>query len=138
MPEELRDQLFLKPSEVARRLDVHRSTIYKWMDDGELPSVRVGPKTRRIPVGALDAYIERQQDGAVQRERAELANLVSQSVIDPDDGAVAFTAETEHSPETFIDRWRSGALPDTAENTRLALRALALRAAQQAATRQTA
>lgn len=52
------EKLLLTPEDVAQRLSVGRSTVYALMRAGELRSVRIG-RLRRIPVGAVRAYVER-------------------------------------------------------------------------------
>jgi excisionase family DNA binding protein len=132
MPTQLQDQLFLKPSEVARRLSVDRSTVYRWMDDGTLPSVWVGPQSRRIPAGALEVYLQRRQPGGEERERSEIAELIKQVSSSTSQASSEFEHETGMSPNEFSDRWRQSDIEDTAENTRLALRALALKSVRAA------
>lgn len=60
------ERILLRPEEVALRLGLSRSVIYEKLATGELESVKVG-RARRIPVRALDAFIEslRQQPVAV-------------------------------------------------------------------------
>lgn len=125
---QLQDQLFLKPSDVAQRLNVHRSTIYSWMDDGTLPSVWVGPKVRRIPAGAFEVYLRR-LERSEQAERAGISELVGGAVTSPVEAGAAFLEETGITAQEFSDRWRQGTIEDTADNTRLALRALAIKTA---------
>ena len=48
----------LSPDGAAARLNVGRTTIFKLIASGELPSVRIG-KLRRIPARALMGYVER-------------------------------------------------------------------------------
>ena len=43
---------FLRITEVCELFAVSRRTIYYWIEDGKLPSVRIG-QTYRIPVAAL-------------------------------------------------------------------------------------
>jgi len=43
--------------EAASRLSVSVRTVYRLMDSGALPSIRVGPKSRRISESALDSFI---------------------------------------------------------------------------------
>jgi excisionase family DNA binding protein len=44
--------------EVAAELRVTRSTVYRYIDDGLLPTVHIGPRRlTRIERTALDAYI---------------------------------------------------------------------------------
>jgi len=51
-------KLLLRVSEAAELLSVARSKAYLMVQTGELPSVRLG-KSVRIPVAALNAYVER-------------------------------------------------------------------------------
>lgn len=56
----------------GERLGVGRSTIYRLLGDGSLPSVRIG-RRRLIPVAAIDAFV------------ADLAgDLTSQAAGGPD------------------------------------------------------
>lgn len=52
--------LLLKPEEAADALGIARTRVYQLMRAGELRSVKIG-KVRRIPVAALQAYVERLQ-----------------------------------------------------------------------------
>ncbi|TNY38091.1 helix-turn-helix transcriptional regulator [Thermomonospora catenispora] len=54
----MNDDLLTVPEAMAR-LKVSRWTLYKLMRSGELASVVVGDRCRRIPRQALDAYIAR-------------------------------------------------------------------------------
>ena len=56
--------LLVRVEEAARMLSLSRSTIYEMMDCGELPSVRRGG-ARRIPLAALQAWVERQTIPAI-------------------------------------------------------------------------
>jgi excisionase family DNA binding protein len=48
----------LKPAEAAEQLRVSRSTIYRLIETGQLPSVHVGERRAvRIPREAIAAYI---------------------------------------------------------------------------------
>jgi excisionase family DNA binding protein len=51
-------RLLLRPAEAAEELGVSRSKLYELMRSGQLISVRIG-RLRRIPVAALQEYIER-------------------------------------------------------------------------------
>jgi excisionase family DNA binding protein len=44
----LPDKANLRPSEVARYFDVTRKTVYKWIQEGKLASVKIGG-VLRIP-----------------------------------------------------------------------------------------
>ena len=52
------EKLLLSPEEAAEALGVGRSRLYDLMRRRELVSVRIG-KCRRVPVAALQAYVER-------------------------------------------------------------------------------
>ena len=52
--------LLLKPEEAAEALGIARTRVYQLMRAGEIRSVKIG-KVRRIPVAALQAYVERLQ-----------------------------------------------------------------------------
>lgn len=52
-------QLAVTVEAAARALQVGRSAIYALIASGELASFRVG-RSRRVPVAALESYIDRQ------------------------------------------------------------------------------
>lgn len=52
--------LLLKPEEAAEALGIARTRVYQLMRAKEIRSVKIG-KVRRIPVAALNAYVERLQ-----------------------------------------------------------------------------
>jgi excisionase family DNA binding protein len=56
--EEYMEKLLLSPEEAAEALGVGRSRVYDLMRTRQLLSVRIG-KSRRIPVAAVHAYVER-------------------------------------------------------------------------------
>lgn len=49
--------------EAARRLALGRSTIYRLINRGVIPSVRFG-RSRRVPVRALARFIDEQSEAA--------------------------------------------------------------------------
>ena len=49
---------FLKVAEVARRLNVSKSLVYRMIADGELPAVRMCKGTLRVRGVDLEAYIQ--------------------------------------------------------------------------------
>jgi excisionase family DNA binding protein len=55
----------LKVAEVAERLALARSTVYRMMSKGEIPSVKIGGSVR-VSARALDEWIE-ERSGAIPR-----------------------------------------------------------------------
>ncbi len=47
----------VKPSEAAAMLSVGRKRLQRLLDEGEIPSLRFGPRTVRIPVEGLRAWL---------------------------------------------------------------------------------
>ncbi len=56
------ERLLLTVEEAAQRLGIGRSFAWELVRRGELPSVRLG-RLVRIPVGALDEWIQRKSRG---------------------------------------------------------------------------
>lgn len=48
----------LTVAEAARRMGIGRTTLYKYVASGEIPSVKVG-RLRRVPVEAVNAFLQR-------------------------------------------------------------------------------
>ena len=57
--------MLLTPDEAALRLSMSRSAFYQLLLSGRIASVKIG-RSRRIPVAALDAFIERLEEAAQQ------------------------------------------------------------------------
>ncbi len=93
----------------------------------QLPSVRFG-KSVRIPRLAYERYLKRLEGGHPEPLKHDSS--------DSQDQREDFRDATGHDPETWIDGWRSGSIPDTLENTRLAIHALGLRDAPRRRTTQ--
>jgi excisionase family DNA binding protein len=51
------DRVLLTYRQVAKRLGVGERTAWGLIERGTIPSVRIGPKLRRVEPAALDAYI---------------------------------------------------------------------------------
>jgi excisionase family DNA binding protein len=64
------DTLLLKPVEVAAELRISRAKAYELIalnvHEGGIPSIKVGSSTR-VPVAALQAWIERQLSERAER-----------------------------------------------------------------------
>ncbi len=54
------DPKFLTVAEVAAELQTHVATVYRWVNSGELPGVRIG-RSVRIPAAEYRALLERRQ-----------------------------------------------------------------------------
>lgn len=52
------DPLLVKPNEAAKVLAIGRSSLYRLLAEGELPSIKLGRATL-IPVSALQGWIAR-------------------------------------------------------------------------------
>jgi len=113
------DSRYLTVPQVAAELQMDSSAVYKMCKSQQLPSVRFG-KSVRIPRLAYERYLQRQEGGRPKP-------LVEHDSPGSKDQLEDFRTATGHDPETWIDRWRSGNIPDTPENTRLAIHALGLR-----------
>jgi excisionase family DNA binding protein len=63
----MRDDLTIPPAperlwtqdQVAERLNVHWSTVHRWIKSGELPAVRLAKKAVRIRESDLYAFLEK-------------------------------------------------------------------------------
>ena len=53
----------MTPEQVADWLQVHRGTVYRWIDEGKLPALKVG-RVYRIPRDEVLAMVKRQGGGA--------------------------------------------------------------------------
>lgn len=65
-------ELLLTIDEAARRLDMCKSMVYRFIRRGDLPSLKIGG-SRRVLVRELEAFVERLSDGdqCEQPSRAE-------------------------------------------------------------------
>jgi excisionase family DNA binding protein len=57
------DKRLLTPEEAAQVLSIGRSKVYELMRTGRLESVRIGA-SRRVPMAAIEDYIDRLRGGA--------------------------------------------------------------------------
>jgi excisionase family DNA binding protein len=123
------ESYYLKATDVAKRLRVDKSHVYRLIESGELPSVRIGERTVRVPAGGLEAYLEaRSQGGPVEPKREEITRI-PQDRGELLDAAHQFEDRTGHDPYEFVAQWRQGQISDTAENADIAIEAITLRAA---------
>jgi excisionase family DNA binding protein len=56
----------LRPTDVARRLNVHRNTVYRWIESGHLPAFQLGGAKYAVRVDEreLEAFIYGEDDSA--------------------------------------------------------------------------
>lgn len=58
-------KLLLSPDETCDMLGVRRSTLFKMLESGEIPSLKVG-RLRRIPAQQLYEWVQRQVDQQIE------------------------------------------------------------------------
>lgn len=77
-------QDLLTPREVARRLSVSVRTVYSWIREGRVPSVRLSERCTRVPARAVEVLMAggrpqgtvRTTPGAADRERPDLSSVL--------------------------------------------------------------
>jgi excisionase family DNA binding protein len=113
---------YLRVRDYAARFNLSESAVYKKIERGEINAIRIG-KTVRIPSSEMDRYLNptRLLEDQGAPEDGEPHNL--------GDRVGRFEDETGRSPADYVQAWRSGDIDDTPENARLAIEAIALRAA---------
>jgi excisionase family DNA binding protein len=57
--------------EVIDRLGVSRATLYRLLDSGRLPGVRIGPRTLRFRPEVVEAFIDVCEHGAPRLTRED-------------------------------------------------------------------
>lgn len=60
----------LKPGDIAQRLAVEPSTVYRWIRSGELPAFELAG-TKYVLVSAYERFLERREKGVTIEEQAE-------------------------------------------------------------------
>ena len=123
------DTRYLKASDVADRLSLDVSTVYKMMERRELPCVMIGGKSKRVPAGALSAYLDARTTGSVSPVYVQDDSAGPDPAAPLDEQVRAFEEEAGCSPAEFAERWRHAEVADTPTNAKLAIRGLALREA---------
>lgn len=63
------EQLLLKPMECAQALGLGRSKMYELLATGEIETIRLGPRSIRIPYRALSEWVESQRRGTGSPEQ---------------------------------------------------------------------
>ena len=54
----MNEPLLLTPEEAAERIRVGRTELFRLLRTGEIESILIGARRRRIPFAALEAYVE--------------------------------------------------------------------------------
>lgn len=57
--------------QAAAFLQVERSTIYRWMSDGDLPSIRLGKRSRRLDPAKVRAFAEARTENQLGERAGE-------------------------------------------------------------------
>ena len=70
------EQRYIKPSAAAKRLDVSRQAIYKWIREGKLDVVKFGENAVRIPMESLEAFERERKAATVQRGDVNKARVM--------------------------------------------------------------
>jgi excisionase family DNA binding protein len=122
------DDSYLRPSDIAARLALHRSQVYKLIHNGTLPHIRIG-RSVRVPAPAFEAYLRSLQPPSA--EVGTSSSAVTDALGEIAARLAAFQATTGRDPSAYLDAWKSGEIPDTPEHAELAIDALALRAVLQ-------
>jgi len=128
-PDRMPKSPYLTVADVAAELGISRHGVYKLIERGKLKAIRRTERNLRVSRLALDAY-QRRLKGNAQAAAGEVDDIV-----DVDGLRVAFEQETGVTPADWERRWKADELEDSAENMRLTIRALALRAAESGSAR---
>jgi excisionase family DNA binding protein len=116
------DDTYMTIPDVAARLEMTPDGVYKLIQRGHLPSVRLSARKLRVPAAALHAYLERE---AIESK----ALRGPEQSADPAKLRAEFINHTGSSPEDWLDAWKRDELEDTPENMAFLVRAVALRGA---------
>jgi excisionase family DNA binding protein len=135
---------YLTVPQVAAELDMSPDGVYKLIKRGRLPAIRRSERGLRVSRVALAAYLRRLRQREVGlREGGVLQGDVAVDVPDAqarEEGEAnanlaqlraELERETGLSPHEWERRWKADELEDSAENMRLAIRALGLLVAEQ-------
>lgn len=135
---------YLTVPQVAAELDMSPDGVYKLIKRGRLPAIRRSERGLRVSRVALAAYLRRLRQREVGRRvggvlQGDAAVDVSDAQAREEGEANAnlaqlraeFERETDLSPHEWERRWKADELEDSAENMRLAIRALGLLVAEQ-------
>jgi excisionase family DNA binding protein len=116
---------YLTVPQVAAELDISTDGVYKLIKRGKLPAIRRSERGMRVSRVAFDSYQRR------LRHSETPATPIPKPNIDVDLLNAEFERETGLTPRTWERRWKAEEIEDSAENMRLAIRALTLNLAEQ-------
>lgn len=117
---------YLKVAQVAERLGLSQSAVYKLCESKQLPSVRVTAKAIRVPSWVLDAYLKKLNGEAFSPPP------LRQDRREAEAEAADFEQRTSLSPEDWLASWKRDELEDTRETMSLTIRCLAILEARRA------
>lgn len=126
------DTHYLKPSDIARRLSVHRSYVYNLIKDGTLPHIRIG-KAVRVPAAAFETFVRSREEESPRSAKETVAIAHEPIEAELESRRRAFEEYVGMDPFMFVEAWKRGDIEDTPENAERAIDALALRAMLQRA-----
>lgn len=53
---------YIRPSEIAKTLDVHVMSVYRWIKNGELRAIKIGSMVR-VRQSDLESFVEHRSQG---------------------------------------------------------------------------
>lgn len=93
--------LLLTPKQVAAKLSVSPRTVYLWIEEGRLPSVRLSERVTRVPAEAVDASIAAATRPAVK----SLPALASEEDLIAAETSATYTAAPASEMSTSERLW---------------------------------
>jgi excisionase family DNA binding protein len=111
---------YLTIPQVAAELDISTDGVYKLIKRGKLPAIRRSERGMRVSRVAFDSYRRRLHQSETQTAPIQKPN------VEVDGLNAEFERETGLSPRAWERRWKAQEIEDSAENMRLAIRALTL------------
>lgn len=67
----------MTPKQVAEYLQVHSKTVYDWIASGELPSIKLGPRSIRIKKSDIDDFLMERHSNSVLEEAKDKGARIS-------------------------------------------------------------
>jgi excisionase family DNA binding protein len=115
---------YLTVPQVAAELEISTDGVYKLIKRGKLPAIRRSERGLRVSRVAFDSYQRRLCHSETP------VTPIPEPHVDVDGLSAEFERETGLSPRTWEHRWKAEKIEDSAENMRLAIRALTLNLAE--------